>query len=165
MEQKRQVTIYTDGACVGNPGPGGYGTVLIFDDNRRELSGGFRLTTNNRMELLAAIEGLEALKEPCRVTLYSDSRYVVDGMSKGWAEKWRKNGWRRNKKERAINPDMWGRLLDLCARHEVEFRWVRGHAGIPENERCDRLAVAASLQDNLPADQGYQAVPPATRLV
>ena len=165
MEQKRQVTIYTDGACVGNPGPGGYGTVLIFDDNRRELSGGFRLTTNNRMELLAAIEGLEALKEPCQVTLYSDSQYVVNGMSKGWAEKWRKNGWRRNKKERAINPDMWGRLLDLCARHEVEFRWVRGHAGIPENERCDRLAVAASLQDNLPADLGYQAAPSATRLV
>ena len=165
MEQKRQVTIYTDGACVGNPGPGGYGTVLIFDDNRRELSGGFRLTTNNRMELLAAIEGLEALKEPCQVTLYSDSQYVVNGMSKGWAEKWRKNGWRRNKKERAINPDMWGRLLDLCEKHEVEFRWVRGHAGNPNNERCDQLAVAASLQNNLPPDQGYQGVPPVARLL
>ena len=117
------------------------------------------------MELLAAIEGLEFLKEPHQVTLYSDSRYVVDGMAKGWAEKWRKNGWRRNKKERAINPDMWGRLLDLCAQHEVEFRWVRGHAGNPNNERCDRLAVAASQQKNLPTDQGYQAAPPATRLV
>ena len=165
MEQKRQVTIYTDGACTGNPGPGGYGTVLIFDDNRRELSGGFRLTTNNRMELLAAIEGLEALKESHQVTLYSDSRYVVDGMSKGWAEKWRKNGWRRNKRERAINPDMWGRLLDLCEKHEVEFRWVRGHAGNPNNERCDQLAVAASLQNNLPPDQGYQGVPPVARLL
>ena len=164
MEQKRQVTIYTDGACTGNPGPGGYGTVLIFDDNRSELSGGFRLTTNNRMELLAAIEGLEFLKEPHKVTLYSDSQYVVNGMSKGWAKKWRKNGWRRNKKEMAINPDMWGRLLDLCEKHEVEFRWVRGHSGNPNNERCDRLAVAASQQKNLPTDQGYQAAPPATRM-
>lgn len=152
---KKHVTIYTDGACVGNPGPGGYGVVLKYGDHRKELSGGFSPTTNNRMELLAAIEGLAALKESCQVTLHSDSRYVVDGIAKGWAERWQENGWMRNKKEETINPDLWTRLLELCKAHDVEFKWVRGHAGNPDNERCDQLAVQASLKKNLPPDAGY----------
>ncbi len=152
----RDVQIYTDGACLGNPGPGGYGVVLRYGDQSRELSGGFRRTTNNRMELLAAIKGLSVLKERCRVVLYSDSRYVVDAMEKGWAHKWRSNGWMRNKSARAVNPDLWAELLDLCAEHDVEFRWVPGHAGVPDNERCDRLAVAAAKAKNLPADPGYR---------
>lgn len=151
-----QVQIHTDGACLGNPGPGGYGVVLRMGDHERELSGGFRLTTNNRMELLAVIKGLETLTRPCRVVLYSDSRYVVDAMEKGWAVKWRANRWQRNKRERAVNPDLWARLLDLCATHDVEFRWVRGHSGVADNERCDRLAVAAAKQSGLPDDPGYR---------
>ncbi len=150
-----QVTIYTDGGCLGNPGPGGYGVVLLFGKHRKELSGGFRQTTNNRMEILAAIAGLEALNRPCWVTLFSDSRYVVDAMTKGWAERWRRNGWRRNKKDKALNPDLWGRLLDLCEQHQVEFRWTKGHAGTKENERCDQLAVAAAKGYDLPPDEGY----------
>ena len=152
----KRVTIYTDGACIGNPGPGGYGAVLLHDGVRRELSGGFRLTTNNRMEILAAIAGLEALKEACAVTLYSDSRYVVDAMEKGWAERWRANGWRRNKKERAVNPDLWERLLDLTAKHSVAFKWVRGHTGNRENERADRLAFGAAKGQRLAVDQVYE---------
>ncbi len=157
MSQQKQVTIYTDGACTGNPGPGGYGAVLLFGERRGELSGGYRRTTNNRMELMGPIKGLESLKESCRVTLYSDSKYVVDSMTKRWAQRWRANGWMRNKREKAINPDLWTLLLDLCQGHEVEFRWVRGHAGIPENERCDQLAVQAAHGRNLPADPGYEA--------
>ena len=153
------VTIYTDGACIGNPGPGGYGAVLLYGDNRRELSGGFAETTNNRMEILAAVVGLEALKYPCNVTLYSDSRYVVDAIEKGWARKWKANGWMRNKRERAVNPDLWERLLALTARHSVEFRWVRGHAGNKENERCDRLANGAARGQGLPIDPGYRKNP------
>ena len=151
-----QVQIHTDGACLGNPGPGGYGVVLRMGDHERELSGGFCLTTNNRMELLAVIKGLETLTRPCRVVLYSDSRYVVDAREKGWAVKWRANGWQRNKREKAVNPDLWARLLDLCATHDVEFRWVRGHSGVADNERCDRLAVAAAKQSGLPDDPGYR---------
>ena len=124
--------------------------------NRKELSSGYRLTTNNRMELLAVIKALEALNQLCRVTLYSDSRYVVDAITKGWAQKWRANGWQRTKKEKAVNPDLWETLLDLCEKHEVDFRWVRGHSGNPENERCDELAVQAARQPDLPADSGYQ---------
>ncbi|MDE2766240.1 MAG: ribonuclease HI [Chloroflexota bacterium] len=150
------MTIYTDGACIGNPGPGGYGAVLVHDGRRRELSGGFRMTTNNRMEILAAIEGLEALKEPCAVTLYSDSRYVVDAMEKGWAERWRANDWRRNKRERAVNPDLWERLLDLAGKHNVAFKWVRGHAGNRENERADRLAFGAAKRERLAVDEVYE---------
>ena len=150
------VTIYTDGACIGNPGPGGYGAVLIHGGARKELSGGFRLTTNNRMEMLAAIVGLAALKEPCEVTLYSDSRYVVDAMEKGWAERWRANGWRRNKKEYAVNPDLWERLLDLTGKHNVAFKWVRGHAGNRENERADRLAAEAAKGARLAVDEVYE---------
>ena len=154
-----QVKIHTDGACLGNPGPGGYGVVLRYGEHSKELSGGFRLTTNNRMELLAVIKGLEALNQPSQVVLFSDSKYVVDAMAKGWAVKWRANGWQRNKRERAVNPDLWARLLELCAEHDVEFRWVKGHAGVADNERCDRLAVAAAKEHNLPEDPGY---PPKT---
>ena len=149
------VTIYTDGACLGNPGPGGYGAVLINGDKRRELSGGFRRTTNNRMELLAAIVGLEALKRRCQVSLYSDSQYLVNAIEQGWAVRWRANGWKRNKKERAVNPDLWTRLLDLLQEHAVKFRWVRGHSGHPENELADQLAVAAAKQSGLQGDEGY----------
>ena len=156
MTQPKHVDIYTDGACTGNPGPGGYGVVLLYGEHRRELSGGFRLTTNNRMELMGPIKGLEALNQSCRVTLHSDSQYVVEGIEKGWAKRWRGNGWMRNKRERAINPDLWEKLLDLCGAHEVEFRWVRGHAGDVENERCDQLAVEAAHRRDLPADEGYE---------
>ena len=153
------VTIYTDGACIGNPGPGGYGAVLLSGEHRKELSGGFANTTNNRMEILAAVVGLESLKKPSAVTIYSDSRYLVDAIEKGWALKWQANGWMRNKKERAVNPDLWERLLDLTKQHDVAFRWVRGHAGNKENERCDKLAVAAAKGRNLPADSGYKSNP------
>ena len=161
QRETAQVTIYTDGACIGNPGPGGYGVVLIAGDQRRELSGGYRLTTNNRMEILAAVVALESLTAPRRVTLFSDSRYVVDAMAKGWARRWKANGWmrnrRRNRREAAINPDLWERMLTASAPHQVDFRWVPGHAGVPENERCDRLAVAAARGKDLPADTGYES--------
>jgi len=151
----KQVTIYTDGACFGNPGPGGYGVVLLYGTRRKELSGGFRLTTNNRMELMAAIAGLQSLKTPCDVTLHTDSQYVVNAVNKGWAQRWRQQGWMRNKTDRAVNPDLWELLLDLCARHRVAFIWVRGHAGDPENERCDELSKRAAAAKDLPVDQGY----------
>ncbi len=153
-----EVTIHTDGACLGNPGPGGYGVILDHRGRRKELSGGYSLTTNNRMELLAAIVGLEALTRPCDVTLYSDSRYLVDAVSKGWAAKWRSNGWMRNKREAAVNPDLWKRLLDLLERYPTEFRWVRGHSGHVDNERCDALASAAAHGEDLPPDPGYPPV-------
>lgn len=152
----KHVVIYTDGACSGNPGAGGYGTVLLFGTARKELSGGFVETTNNRMELLAVIKGLEALKEPCKVTLYSDSKYVVDAIEKGWATKWRRQNWMRNKKERASNVDLWERLLRLLEVHTVAFVWVKGHADNVENERCDQLARLAILEDSLDIDENYQ---------
>ncbi len=150
----KHVTLYTDGACSGNPGPGGYGAILDYNGKRKELSGGFRKTTNNRMEILAVIVGLEALKEPCRVTVITDSQYVRNAIEKGWARRWRARGWKRGKNEDALNPDLWGRLLDLCDKHDVKITWVRGHAGHPENERCDELAVAASHRPDLPEDAG-----------
>jgi ribonuclease HI len=156
MSELNQVTIYTDGACIGNPGPGGYAAVLISGGKRKELSGGRRLTTNNRMEILAAIVSLESLKRPCRVTLYSDSQYLIEAIMTGWAQRWRANGWKRNRKEYAVNIDLWERLLTLCAKHEVEFVWVQGHAGHPENERCDLLSVAAAHVKDLPADAEYE---------
>ena len=156
MNDLKQVVIYTDGACSGNPGPGGYGAVLLYNGHRKELSGGFRRTTNNRMELLAVIEALRALKGRCAVRLYSDSQYIINAIKLGWAERWRDKGWMRNKKEKAINPDLWEQLLELCKQHQVEFVWVRGHAGNIENERCDELAVAAARQPNLPVDEGYR---------
>ncbi|MGD1704012.1 ribonuclease HI [Dapis sp. BLCC M229] len=154
-EKKPEITIYTDGACSGNPGPGGYGIVLLSGKQRQELSGGYKLTTNNRMELMAAIVGLEELEFPSIVTLYTDSKYIVDAVTKGWAKRWRANGWKRNKKDKAMNPDLWGKLLDLCEKHEVEFSWVRGHSGNIENECCDKLAVKASQQVDLALDSGY----------
>ena len=149
----KEVEIYTDGACSGNPGPGGYGVVLLYNSNRRELSEGFRLTTNNRMEVLAVIKGLEALKEPCRVTLYSDSKYVVDAVEKGWAKKWRSNNWYRTKNEKASNIDLWERLLPLLEKHEVRFVWVKGHASNVENNRCDELGRAAITSGRLLEDK------------
>ncbi len=142
----KTVDIFTDGACSGNPGPGGWGAVLRYNGHEKELSGGEAETTNNRMELCAVIFALEALREPCEVNLYSDSQYVCNALTQGWAKKWRANGWMRNKKEKALNPDLWERLLDLCEKHTVHVNWVKGHAGHPENERCDRLAVAAAKQ-------------------
>jgi ribonuclease HI len=156
QKASKSVTIYTDGACLGNPGPGGYGVVLIYDRHRKELSGGFRLTTNNRMELTAAISGLEALKSPCVAALFTDSQYLVNAMTKGWAMKWRKQGWMRTKKDKAQNPDLWEQLLSLCSRHKVAFHWVRGHAGNAENERCDFLATTAAKRADLPPDPGYE---------
>ncbi|MEI2693115.1 MAG: ribonuclease HI [Anaerolineae bacterium] len=160
MSDRPQVIIYTDGGAQGNPGPGGYGAVMLYNQHRKELSGGFRLTTNNRMELMAAITALEKLKTACDVTLYTDSRYVADSINLGWAKRWRANGWRKNKTENALNPDLWERLLDLLARHKVRVLWVKGHAGNTENERCDVLSVAAARQPNLPADEHYERANP-----
>lgn len=144
MENKKEVIIYTDGACSGNPGPGGWGAILSYKGVEKEISGGEAKTTNNRMELTGAITALKMLKEPCKVTLYSDSQYLINGIVNGWAEKWRANGWMRNKKEPALNPELWQELLDLCETHEVEFVWVKGHASNEYNNRCDALAVAES---------------------
>ena len=139
----KHVQIYTDGACSGNPGPGGYGAILVYRNSERELSAGFAETTNNRMELLGAIEALSLLKEPCEVTLTSDSKYLVDGINRGWAKSWQRNGWIKSDKKKAQNIDLWERLLTLLTVHLVTFVWVKGHAGHPYNERCDALAVAA----------------------
>lgn len=135
------VEIFTDGACSGNPGPGGYGVVLRYGTREKELSGGDSSTTNNRMELLGVITGLAALKEPCQVTLTTDSKYVVDSITKGWVYNWKKNNWIKSDKKPALNVDLWEQLLPLLEKHKVTFKWVKGHAGHPENERCDRLAV------------------------
>ena len=140
------VTIYTDGACSGNPGPGGWGAILEYNGIEKELSGGDPNTTNNRMELLGVITALEALKEPCQVELYSDSKYVIDALEKGWAIGWRARGWKRADKKPALNPDLWERLLQLCEKHEVRTHWVKGHADNPKNNRCDELAVAESMK-------------------
>lgn len=142
----KQVEVFTDGACSGNPGPGGWGAILRYNGREKELSGGEANTTNNRMELSAVIFALEALKEPCRIILYSDSQYVCNALKLGWAKKWKSQGWMRNKKDPALNPELWDKLLSLCEVHKVEVNWVKGHAGHPENERCDRLAVAAAQQ-------------------
>lgn len=146
----KSVEIFTDGACSGNPGPGGWGAVLRYNGREKELSGGERNTTNNRMELTAVIEALNQLKEPCKVTLTTDSKYVSDGINQGWAASWQQNGWRKADKKPALNPDLWQKLLDLLKTHDVTIVWVKGHAGHPENERCDQLAVAfyKQLQNN-----------------
>ena len=138
----KTVTLYTDGACSGNPGPGGWGAILEFQGIEKELSGGESMTTNNRMELTAVIQGLSALKEPCIVELYSDSKYVIDGLEKGWAESWRKKGWVKSDKKPALNPDLWEQLLELIGLHQMRYHWVKGHADNPMNNRCDELAVA-----------------------
>ncbi len=139
----KTVTIYTDGACSGNPGPGGWGAILSYNGREKELSGGERQTTNNRMELTAVISALEALKEPCAVELYSDSKYVIDALQKGWAVSWRKKNWIKSDKKPALNPDLWEKLLNLTEIHEMRYHWVKGHADNEYNNRCDALAVAA----------------------
>lgn len=149
----KKIEIYTDGACSGNPGPGGYGTIIKYNGHEKELSAGYKKTTNNRMELLAVIAGLESLNERCDVDVYSDSKYVVDAISIGWARRWQKNHWMRNKKDAALNPDLWQRLLDLTDKHKVTMHWVKGHAGHTENERCDQLAVNASKGVDLLTDK------------
>ena len=140
----KEVEIFTDGACSGNPGPGGYGVVLRYQGVDKELSGGEKDTTNNRMELTAILEGLRALKKPCNVTLYSDSKYAIDAIKLKWVYKWKANGWMRNKKDAALNSDIWENILEQLEIHNVTLIWVKGHSGHPENERCDRLAVVQS---------------------
>jgi len=153
-----RIVIYTDGSSLGNPGPGGYGVVISSPGGIRELSGGFCRTTNNRMELLACIVGLEQLETPSAVTLCSDSRYVVDGITKGWAKKWQRSDWCKSNGGKAMNIDLWQRLLSLCDRHDVHWVWVKGHAGNPGNERCDQLANQAASLPKLPPDVGYETV-------
>ena len=142
----KTVTIYTDGACSGNPGPGGWGAILQYGAHRKEISGGAANTTNNRMELTAVIQGLAALNETCEVTLYSDSKYVIDALTKGWARSWRARGWVKSDKKPALNSDLWAVLLELCERHTVHCQWIKGHAGHPENERCVAMAVAEAAK-------------------
>lgn len=137
----KKVTIYSDGACSGNPGPGGWGAILEYKGQRREMSGGEAMTTNNRMELTGVIEALKALKEPCEVALYSDSKYVIDSLSLGWAASWQKKGWVKSDKKPALNPDLWKTLLELTGKHKMEYHWVKGHADNAGNNRCDELAV------------------------
>ena len=151
MDEKKTVILYTDGACSGNPGLGGYGGILIYKDVEREYSGAEVDTTNNRMEVLAVIEGLKRLKYPCKVEIYSDSAYTVNAFTNGWIYGWKKNGWKKADKKPALNPDLWEQLLELIKKHNVTIEWVKGHAGHPENERCDQLAVAfyKKLQENL----------------
>lgn len=152
----KEIQIYTDGACSGNPGPGGYGAVMIYGDVEKELSGGFKKTTNNRMEILSVIKALELLKYPCKVTVYSDSKYVVDAMEKKWPQRWKKNNWKRDKKEMAKNIDLWERMLALSEKQQLTFKWVKGHAGHPLNERADQLAVLARENEaELEEDKGF----------
>ncbi len=152
-----QVTIYTDGSSRGNPGPGGFGAILMSGNLRSELSGGFRRTTNNRMEMLAVIAGLEALKRPCVVSVHSDSKYVVDTIQKRWIEGWKRKGWVNSKRERVKNKDLWIRLDQAREPHRLTMKWVKGHAGNPLNERCDELATSAADKPNQPADRGFEA--------
>ncbi len=151
-----QVIIYTDGACSGNPGPGGYGAILQSGKHSRELSQGYRRTTNNRMELMAVIASLHILTRACEVTLYSDSRYVVDAIEKGWAKSWKARGWKKADKQPAMNADLWALALDQLAKHKVKLVWVKGHASNPNNNRCDEIAVAATKSASLLVDEGYE---------
>jgi ribonuclease HI len=148
----KHITIYTDGACSGNPGPGGWAAILLYENVQKEISGGFKNTTNNRMELLAVINALSALKETCNVALVCDSNYVVQAINDGWLTKWKANNWKRNKRENVLNVDLWMRLLPLLEKHEVTFCWIQGHNENKYNERCDKLAVAASRKKNLSED-------------
>ena len=151
----KTIEIFTDGACSGNPGPGGYGTILKYGEHLKEISAGFKLTTNNRMEMRALIAALESLNQKCNLKIFSDSKYIVDAINNGWAKRWRSNGWKRNKKEKALNPDLWDKLLNLLDNHNYSIEWVKGHAGHPENERCDELAVKACQQEKLATDEGF----------
>lgn len=155
--QSGLVTIHTDGACLGNPGPGGYGAILSWNDHEKELSRGYKLTTNNRMEILAVIAGLESLKTPCQVEVVTDSMYVRDAIEKRWLAKWKKNGWKTADRKDVKNKDLWTRLDELLSRHKVRLTWVRGHNGHPMNERCDRLARSAAQGSGLEPDTGYRA--------
>lgn len=151
----KEVSIYTDGACSGNPGKGGFGVILNYMGKKKEISKGYKCTTNNRMEIMAALAGLNALTEPCKVILYSDSKYLVDSVNKGWIASWQKNGWKNSKKEKVKNRELFEELIELMNVHEVEYRWVKGHDGHSENERCDFLATSAAKADNLEEDTGY----------
>lgn len=155
--KRPEVTIYTDGACSGNPGPGGFGAVLLFGDHRKEISAGYIRTTNNRMELLAVIEALRSLKRKCSVTIHSDSKYVVDAIEKKWIVGWQRRAWIKRDGRPVLNRDLWEDLLEVLQAHEVSFVWVRGHSGDRENERCDALAVAASQRSRLLEDTGMKA--------
>ena len=152
----KTVELFSDGACSGNPGKGGYGTILKYRENRKEFSEGFRLTTNNRMEILGVLKGFEALKEPCNVIVTSDSKYVIDALSKGWVFGWKKKGWIKSDKKAVKNIDLWERLLREIAKHNVTYEWVKGHANHPENERCDELAVSAYSGAELKIDTEYE---------
>ncbi len=152
----KSVLAYTDGACIGNPGPGGYGVVLLWNGERRELSQGYRHTTNNRMELRAAIAALEALNQPCRVILWSDSEYLVKAFTLGWLERWKRAGWKRSQRKPVANRDLWERLLERTVQHQVEWRWTQGHAGDPENERADFLARWAAEHDAVREDEDFE---------
>lgn len=152
----KTVELFSDGACSGNPGRGGYGTILKYGEKRKEMSEGFRLTTNNRMEILGVLRGFEALKEPCNVIVTSDSKYVLDALSKGWVYGWKKKGWIKSDKKPALNVDLWELLLKEIAKHNVTYNWVKGHAGHPENERCDELAVSAYSKSDLKIDEKYE---------
>ena len=154
----KEVNIYTDGACSGNPGPGGFGSILTYNGVRKEISEGYKLTTNNRMEILAVIKALSLLKEQCKVNLYSDSKYVIDMVNQGWIEKWKANNWMRTKKDKAKNVDLLEQFYSLIHYHTVNFIWVKGHAGHPENERCDQLAVTAYNNTNLLDDIGFEEI-------
>ena len=160
MTGMKTVDLYTDGACRGNPGPGGYGVVLIYGKHRKELSAGFRWTTNNRMELTALIKALLTLKEPCRVEIISDSKYLLDAFREEWIPKWRKNGWRTASRQPVLNRDLWQELDRLLATHEPHYRWVKGHSLTPENNRCDKLAVSAANSQDLLIDEAYEAQNP-----
>ncbi|WP_176011977.1 ribonuclease HI [Victivallis sp. Marseille-Q1083] len=155
MKDWKQVTVYTDGACRGNPGRGGYGVVLKYGRHRKELSAGFRRTTNNRMELLAAVVALESLKEPCAVTLYSDSRYLVNAVTRHWLQFWQRNGWKKADKQPVVNVDLWQRYLAAAAPHRLELLWLKGHAGQLENTRCDQLATRAADGGEWNEDDGF----------
>lgn len=154
-DQYSQVTVYTDGSCLGNPGPGGWAAVLLWQGKRHEISGGFNFSTNNRMELQGAIEALALLKRPCRVLMHTDSKYLHDAVEKGWIARWLKNGWLTSDKKPVKNKDLWLTLVALMDKHQVSFQWVRGHADDPDNERCDQLAKEAAARTDLPADAGF----------
>jgi len=154
----KEVTLYSDGACSVNPGPGGYGSILEFNGTRKEFSDGFRNTTNNRMELMGVIEPLRLLKEPCKVTIYTDSKYIVNSIEKGWLDGWSKKDWKRSDKEPVRNIDLWKLMLEMLEVHQLDFNWIKGHNEHPENERCDELAVDARLQSGLQKDAEYEKV-------
>lgn len=154
----KEIIIYTDGACLGNPGKGGYAAVLMYGENRKELSGGFRLTTNNRMEILAAVKALQAIKDNKRhkIKLHSDSRLLINAFNSNWIEKWKKNNWMRNSKEKVLNSDLWKLLIEQTVKFDMEFIWVKGHVGVPENERCDVLSKQAAMGSDLGIDEFYE---------